>query len=63
MNYTKEELERFCAILQSLANGIKPMHSGKHMKSTVYNMDEKDIEVLTKFKGFYDETSLALNRK
>lgn len=39
------------------------MRSGKRMKSTVYNMDEKDIEVLTKFKGFYDKTSLALNRK
>lgn len=62
MNYTKEELERFCAILQSLTNDIKPMRSGKHMKSTVYNMDGNDIEVLIKFKEFYDETSLALKQ-
>lgn len=61
MEYTKEELERFCAILRALRNGLQPMRSGKHMKSTVFNMDGEDIKVLIKWLDFHEETERVLN--
>lgn len=63
MDYTKEELERFCAILRALRNGLQPMRSGKHMKSTVYNMDGADIKVLIKWLDFHEETERVLNHE
>lgn len=63
MDYTKEELERFCNMLRALQNGLQPMRSGKHMKSTVYNMDGKDVQALLKWLDFYEKTERVLNEK
>lgn len=63
MEYTKDELERFCTLLRALKNGLQPMRSGKHMKSTIYNIDDEDVRVLSKWLGFYEETERVLNHE